>query len=446
MGLAETRAKALGKSQAAVCLARGDVEECFRLVLEHGISPYSQSAIQMRAMLFMRKSNFEEAQKLTDTCWVMGKDPISAKMRGDILFLQQKFAESEVAYREALALTPDSPDVLHDLGVAIVSQGRTRECLSYFDRAIQLMPERAEFHHHYAIMLLLDGQTEAGWDRMQSRLAVPGVTGSFPYPDKYWKGEDLKDKVIVIRSEQGWGDTIMFARYFPWFTQRAKKVYFYGQRAILSLIHAHYPDVVCWPNDAPVPMDFDYHVNLMCFPRLCGLDVPAPQPKKEKGKGIGVCWFGSPTHKADKLRSVPIERFAPLAEAIDDSLLSLGWGFFWKLENNVAVGDNKPDFVEYCLNERQDWLETAEFVKNLELVITVDTAIAHLAGFLGVECWLLLPYVPDFRWGMSGETTPWYPSMRLYRQPKLMDWDSVFERVQSDLEKRFAPSLEAQAA
>jgi ADP-heptose:LPS heptosyltransferase len=193
-------------------------------------------------------------------------------------------------------------------------------------------------------------------------------------------------------------------------------------------------------------MDFDYHVNLMCFPRLCGLDVPAPQAKKERGKGVGVCWFGSPTHKADKLRSVPIERFAPLAEAIDDTLLSLGWGFFWKLENNVAVGDNKPDFVEYCLNERQDWLQTAEFVKGLELVITVDTAIAHLAGFLGVECWLLLPYVPDFRWGMKGETTPWYHSMRLYRQPKLMDWDSVFERVRSDLEKRFAPSLEAQAA
>jgi hypothetical protein len=185
----------------------------------------------------------------------------------------------------------------------------------------------------------------------------------------------------------------------------------------------------------PVPMDFDYHVNIMCLPRLVG-DVEAPQPKKERGRGIGVCWYGSPTHKADHLRSVPVEMFGRFAEITDEKLFSLGYGYFWQLENGVAVGEKKPDFIEYCVADKHDWLETAKFVETLDLVITVDTAIAHLAGFLGVETWLLLPYVPDFRWGMTGDTTKWYPSMKLYRCKAVLEWEPVFERAANDLRAR----------
>lgn len=437
MGLQGQRERKLEESGVTGFLAKGDVDESFRLVLENGVSPFSVSAVQMRGMLKMRKGEWTEAESIINTALSMREDAIGWKMRGDAHFLQNRFPEAEAAYRRALQLKPDSPEIMHDLGVAVVSQGRTGDCLQYFQQAINMAPDRADFHHHFAIMLLLDGQEKAGWDQMQWRLNVPGVCGSFPYPDKYWKGEDLAGKTIVIRSEQGWGDTIMFARYFPWLLERAKKVYFYGQRAMLSLIKDRYPGVVVWPNDAPVPVDFDYHLNVMCLPRLIG-DVPGHPKKAGGGAGIGICWFGSPTHKADHLRSVPIEMFARFAEITDEKLWSLGYGYFWRLENGVAVADNKPDFVEYCITDKHDWLETARFVETLDLVITVDTAIAHLAGFLGVETWLLLPYVPDFRWAGKEPTTKWYDSMRLYRQPALFDWNSVFEKVADDLTKRIA--------
>jgi hypothetical protein len=269
---------------------------------------------------------------------------------------------------------------------------------------------------------------------------VVGVTGTFPFPEKYWRGEPLDGKSIVIRAEQGWGDTIMFSRYFPWFTARAKKVYFYGQRAMCAFVSHYFPEVQAWPNDVPPPMDHDHHVSIMCFPRLIPEPILAPRKKETNGTGIGFCWYGSPTHKADHLRSVPVETFEPLARAAKQKLLSLGYGYFWTMQNGIPVGHNKPAFCEYLVPRCQDWLETANVVKELDLVITVDTAIAHLAGFLGVETWLLLPKVPDFRWGMQGETTKWYPSIRLYRQDQVMDWKPVFERVAKDLEARCSES------
>ena len=242
----------------------------------------------------------------------------------------------------------------------------------------------------------------------------------------------------------------MFARYLPWLAKRAKKVYFYCQRAMVSFVQHYHPNVHAWANDAPVPMDFDYDVSLMCLPRLIPEDVPAPPKRKERGQGIGICWYGSATHKADHLRSVPVEMFEPLAAAAGQKLFALGYGFFFVLQYGVPVGHRKPDFVEYLITRCQDWLDTAKTIEKLDLVITVDTAVAHLAGYLGIETWLLLPHVPDFRWGMRGETTKWYPSMKLYRQEKVMDWAPVFARVAEDLRARSSasntPSFKAVAA
>jgi hypothetical protein len=337
-----------------------------------------------------------------------------------------KYEQAEDAYRKAVALSPDSPEIVHDLGVALVSQGRLEEAIEQFRKAVAMAPDRADFHHHLAIMLVLGGHLEEGWREMEWRMHCPGVTGTYPRPETYWKGEDLTGKTIVVRSEQGWGDTIMFARYIPELTKKAARVYFYCQRAMLRWINRYYPEVIAWPNDCPPPLDFDYHINLMSFPNLFPWQYFAPPAMRRRGDGIGVCWFGSPTHKADHLRTVPIERFEPLAKAYGRNLYCLGYGRF----------DNKPPYIDYLIDRCHDWADTAEFVKNLDLVITVDTAIAHLAGFLGVETWLLLPFVPDFRWGMSGERTPWYDSVKIYRQPKLFDWDSVFARVEKDLAAR----------
>lgn len=421
-------------------LAHGDLEESLRLVLENGSSPFSVSSVQMRGMLALRKGKFPDADPLIAQALALKADSTGWKMAGDSAFLQCKYAEAERCYREALKIAPDSPEITHDLGVAIVSQGKVQECLEYFQHAIDLSPDRADFHHHIAIMLILAGQDAAGWDRMQWRMGVAGITGTFPSPEKYWKGEALEGKTLVVRTEQGWGDTIMFASYLPSLAARSKKVYFFCQRAMVSWVAHYFPMVEAWPNDAPPPLDFDYHVNIMCLPRLTLADAYSrPARLGLRGEGIGVCWFGSPTHKADHLRSVPVERFEKFSEILGSKLLCLGYGRF----------ATQPHFIDYVIDHCRDWLETCEVVKKLDLVITVDTAMAHLAGFLGVETWLLLPLVCDFRWGLQDDRTKWYESVKIYRQKALFAWDEVFERVAEDLRARVSavpPTFKAEAA
>lgn len=407
-------------------LARGDVEEAFRLTLENGLSKYSSAALHMRAMLKMRRGDLDAAEELIDRALRIEPNAFAWKMAGDCAFLKSQFDKAEYYYRKTLEIDPNSPEATHDLAVAVVSQGRVEESLVNFRRCIEL-DQRPDFYHHLSIMTLLAGHLDEGWDLMKHRLNVPGVTGTFPNPEKYWEGQDITGKVITVRTEQGWGDGILFSGYLPYLLERAKKVYVFCQRPLMSWF-AHYfkhPKLVVWPHDAPPRLDFDYHVNIMCLPRFIKMeDYARPQKTTTEAKGVGFCWYGSPTHKADHLRTVPVERFGPLSEVLGEKLLCLGYGRF----------DQKPDFVKYLVEESRDWLETSKIVrKRIGLIITVDTAIAHLGGFLGIETWLLLPMVPDFRWGMTGETTPWYESVKIYRQPKLMDWDSVFERVKQDL-------------
>lgn len=429
MGAQGEQKRLIASEQARQLLSAGDVEQTLGILLENGCSPFTGTAVQMRAMLALRKGKFDIADKLIAQSIAMKPDVVSYKMAADCAFLQSRYEDAEKNYRKALEVNPQSHECWHDLGVAIVSQGRVTESLQHFHKAVELQPERADYHHHLSLMALLDGQEAAGWDEMQWRLRVPGITGGFPAPEKYWKGEPLEGKTIIIRTEQGWGDTIMFSSYFPWIAERAKKTYVFCQRPMLEWIRHFYPQVIAWPNDAPPPLDFDYHVCIMCLPRLTKFEEAYRRPKRKEhaGEGIGINWFGSPTHKADHLRSVPIERFAPLAEAAGQKFYCLGYGRF----------DSKPDFVDYLIDHCHDWLQTSRIVMNMDLIITVDTAIAHLGGFLGVETWLLLPHVPDFRWGMKGEETKWYESLKLYRQPKLFDWDSVFARVAADLKARY---------
>ena len=422
-----TNSITVSEPRIAQVLGAGDVETTLEQILEMGIHPWSQPALQMKAMMHMRKLRWKEAESILAQLMKMHPDHLAWKMKGDCAYLQCRYKEAEECYSQAISLNA-APEYVHDYGVALISQGDMERGIPQFRRACGMQPNRADFWHHLAIMLVLDGQLQEGWDLMKWRMKVPGVTSTFPRPEAYWEGQELTGKIITVRSEQGWGDTIQFARYIPELARRAKKVYFWCQRPMLEFLNAYYPMCETTPNDAPPPLDFDYHVNLMCFPRLMGLDDYRTPPtlKTGGGNGIGINWFGSPTHKADHLRTVPIERFAPIAEAAGQNLKCLGYGRF----------DNKPPYIDYYIDDCKDWKETADKVKALDLVITVDTAIAHLAGFMGVECWLLLPKVCDFRWGMTGERTPWYESIRIYRQPDLFDWDSVFKRVENDLRAR----------
>ena len=417
--------------RAEQVLAKGDIEAALMMMCETDVS--RSAKLQMKAILHMRKAKYAEAESVLKTLRERECDQAQVhKMQGDCAYLQCRYEEAEREYAEALRLRPDDPEIVHDLGVAVVSQGRSEESLQYFRRSCEMVPARADFHHHYAIMLVLAGRYLEGWEEMEWRMQCSGVTGTYPMPERYWNGQPLVGRTIALRSEQGFGDTIMFARYIPALWARgAKRIYFYCQQEMIEWVRAEYPGVEPWPNKAPPPLDIDRHVNVMSLPRhFPGQFFTRPaRAAGTAGRGVGFCWFGSPTHKADHLRTVPIERFIELKDATDEPWYCVAYGRFYEGQGP------KPEHINYLIDNCWDWADTAKKIASLRLIITVDTAIAHLAGHMGVPCWLLLPYVPDFRWGMGpGETTPWYESVKLYRQPKLFDWDSVFARVRSDLE------------
>lgn len=421
-------------------LATGDVEKVLMDILTNGIQHNSASARQMRAMLFLRQKNFEECRRIIEGILRSNpKDGLSCKMMGDIAFLTVDYKEAQKWYSKALEAIPNHADIVHDLAVSIVSEGRVDESIPLFRAACLLKPQDANFRHHLAIMLVLGGRLEEGWALMESRLEVPGVVGAFPNPEKYWQGQDLTGKSIIVRSEQGFGDTIQFLRYTKKLEALgASKIYAYCQPGMREFIEHYYPAVHYIPNIAPPPIEFDYHVCVMSFPHLFPNEYLTEPAKNSPGQGgIGINWFGSPTHKADHLRTIPIDRFIPFMDKFpQEQFYCLAWGRF----------ANKPERIYYLIDNCRDWLETAQEVSKMKLIITVDTAIAHLGGFLGIPTWLMLPYVCDFRWGMKGETTPWYDSVKLFRQPKLFDWDSVFNRIEQDLREMASQQTEAQAA
>lgn len=439
-----TSAVEITETRLSAMLGAGQVEDALNEIILRGEAPKGLQAKQMRAMMVLRKRQLDEAYRMIDELCRLSQDALSFKMMGDCCFLKTDYEKAEYWYRRSLAKEPNNPDVVHDLGVAIVSQGRVEDCYPHLRQAAFMRPDAPQFKHHLAIMLVLGGHDREGWNLMESRLDVPGTCGSYPFPERYWHGEDLDGKHIVLRSEQGFGDTIQFMRYANRIKEMgASRITAYCQQAMCTYVEHFYPFVRAHPNIAPPPLDVDYHVNLMSLGlRFLGTYDAPPETKDNERDGIGVCWFGSPTHLADHLRTVPIERFVNLSENHKDER--------WYVAAYGRFNDQIPENFHYYIDNCRDWIETAHQIKKLKLVITVDTAIGHLAASLGVPTWVLLPYVSDFRWGMRQTTrTPWYDAMRLYRQPKLFDWDSVFERVAVDLKAFLADnssSLIGQAA
>jgi hypothetical protein len=421
------RERPLPEARISQSLAQGDVEGALYSICKQGLSAKSITALRMKAMIELRKQMWSEVQDTLNLIAAKVPDGFTHKMFGDFYFLQNRFPDAVKHYKRASEEIPNSPDIIHDLGVALNQSCRFDEAEVYMRKAIELAPERYDMAHHLAIILCQHGKTEEGWKLMDARLKYPGIVGNFPKPEAYWTGQDLKDKVIVLRAEQGFGDTIQFSRYTSELLKMgSRKVYLYIQPEMVEWAKRYYTDprIVSWPNKAPPPKDFDYHVNMMSLPQhFMGNPVTVPKKPKEWTGNIGICWFGSPAHKGDAIRTIPLEKWERLFNSFPDIRWKcLAWGHFVE----------KPDQIDYFIDECYGWHDTAERVEELDLVISVDTAIVHLAGAHGVPTWMLTPKVPDFRWGLEGEQE-WYESVTLYRQKVLFEWDEVFDRIIGDL-------------
>ncbi len=347
------------------------------------------------------------------------------------------------AVERALQIRPDYVGALCTLGLIRHEQGEYDAALAAYDRALALDPNHATTRANRATLLLLLGRMEEGWREYEWRWRVPGFTTQpRDFAKPAWDGSDLAGRTILIHAEQGLGSAIQFVRYVPLVAARGGRVILECQpplaRLFASLRPA--PEVIVQKGE-PLP-DFAVHAPLMSLPRLLGTtleSIPNTVPylaaeadlcalwrerlEHVKRPRVGLVWAGNPNHANDRNRSLPARLLAPLLACTGVAFIDLQVG---------SAGGEAAELPESALvspGRIGDFADTAAIVAELDLVISVDTAVAHLAGALAKPVWLLLPFVGEWRWLRDRTDTPWYPTMRLFRQQSPGDWPGVVDAV-----------------
>jgi Flp pilus assembly protein TadD len=392
-------------------------------------------------------------------------DPAQAALHGAraiALRIADRFALADAAYRRALALDPAAWGTLYNYGNLRLASADPEGALAWYARAIAFRPDDPEYHWNRSLALLTAGRFAEGWRAYEWRWRWPGFSEApRDFTQPAWDGGALDGRTILLHAEQGLGDTIQFIRYARLVKERAARVVVECQPELIRLLAGVAGIDHLVARGAALP-DFDVHAPLLSLPRLFGTDVatiPAPSAYldapamldlppfpslrppglrppglRPPGLKIGIVWAGNPKHGKDRQRSVALDRLAPLAELDGARLYSLQVGPRAAELGTSALAGRIADLSERL----DDFADAAGAIAALDLVITVDTAIAHLAGALGAEVWTLLPFAPDWRWLLGRDDSPWYPSMRLFRQAAPGDWDGVIRRVATALAQRLA--------
>jgi tetratricopeptide (TPR) repeat protein len=381
------------------------------------------------------------------------KYPEAHNNLGNALRQEGQLDEAVASLQEALRLKPDYAEAHNNIGVARVKQGRIDEALASYQQALRLKPDYAEAHLNLALGWLLQGDFARGWPEYEWRLRMKDFALR-PLPQPRWDGRPLEGSAILLRTEQGIGDTIQFIRYAAAVQQRGGSVFVECPPRLVPLLSRCRGIDRLIPQGSALP-EFAFQAPILSLPGIFGTTLgsipsvvpylsPDPQllerwrPELRAGAEfkIGIAWQGSPKYQGDKHRSIPLAHFAPLARLPGVRLVSLQKGFGAEQLTGIVAQWNAIDLSRRLDEESGAFADSAAILKHLDLVITSDTALAHVAGALGVPVWLALGSAPDWRWLLQREDCPWYPSMRLFRQKHWGDWDEVFERMAREIRAR----------
>ncbi|HEY2895360.1 MAG TPA: tetratricopeptide repeat-containing glycosyltransferase family protein [Pirellulales bacterium] len=374
--------------------------------------------------------------------------------RGNLLRELGRFDAAIESYRTALSHSTVDPGIVCQLGVAQYDCAQYEAALASFETALALDPHYPEAHRNRALVWLARGDFQRGWREFEWRTACNDFISRAPQAPR-WDGSPLDGRRLLVYHEQGLGDSLQFVRYLPLVERAGGIARLEVQSALKPLVAASgfgqflqseqdtLPDFECplmslaahlpnasgqpyWPGpylSADPVLVADWHE------RLC---------QRQAGFRVGIAWAGNPAHPHDRFRSVPLEAFAPLARIADVQLVSLQIGDAREQLKQSPLGAQIIDLGPDLDQGSGAFMDTAAVLKSLDLVISVDTAIVHLAGGMNAPVWVPLHFSPDWRWQVSGETTPWYPSVRLFRQSGQQDWSTVFEQLAAELSKRIA--------
>lgn len=438
-----------------VCEDRGRLEEAaarYRLALCY--QPGNASFHNNLANALTRLSRADEALACYQQAVRLNPaEPVYHSNLANALTLVGRPEEAEACCREALRLRPTLADARHNLAITLAAQGNFAEALKHNAEALELEPEHPGARNCRALWWLQQGDFARGWPEYEWRWKVRGVTRR-TFREPAWDGSPLEGRTILLHTEQALGDTIQFIRYAPLVKERGGVVIVESQPVLARLLESCRGFDRLVPRGSPLPA-FDVQAPLMSLPGLLGTTLeamPANIPYLAADPGlvaswrqkldgpetlkVGIAWQGSLTFAGDRLRSVPLRHFTPFGQVEGVRFFSLQKGPAQDQLRAVARQFTVTDLGSTLDESGGAFLDTAAVMMNLDLVITTDTAMAHLAGALGVPVWVALSIGPDWRWLLNREDCPWYPSMRLFRQTRLHDWDEVFECMAAELRQK----------
>jgi hypothetical protein len=426
-----------------------DAEVAYRAALK--LNPTNADALHLLGTLAFQVGKYEIAVQFIQRALKLS--PTTAHFYnncGPALRALGRFEEAVDSYRKAIELQPSLSQVWYNLGKCYSEAGQPERALKAYNRQLELGGDQASTRWNRSLANLALGNFQDGWRDYELRWqATPAAASRRNFTIPAWTGEPLNGKALFIYAEQGLGDTIQFIRYAPLVVERGGRVIVECQPELVRLIQSMPSIEKVIPQGSPTP-SCDYHIAMMSLPLAFQTrleTIPSHTPylfvedqesliwKQRLGsekpkRNIGLVWAGGQKHPGDARRSLNLDQLAPLAQISGIHWISLQKGepANQALESVFSLSDWTTDL--------DDMRSTASLIMTLDGVVTVDTAVAHLAGALGKPAWLLLPFVSDFRWLLNREDSPWYPNMRIVRQPLLGDWEGAIKKLYSILNDR----------
>ena len=354
--------------------------------------------------------------------------------------------ESANCFKKALELNPNYEKAYlayYNLGIHYMEEGKAEEALGYYEQAIKLKNDFYDVHWNRGLVLLLTRRFKEGWKEYEYRFKKDNPSDSRVFNKPRWDGSFLDGKRILVLGEQGFGDDIQFIRYLPLIKERGGHIIFECKKELRKLFEGFNGIDEFIEKGNKIELEYDYYIHLMSLPAIFETEldsIPNEIPylkAKESHKfehffendkfKIGITWAGNPAQENDRNRSMSFENFKALKDIPGISLFSLQKGEASSQLSNL-------DIINLA-DEINDFADIAFIIENLDLVISVDTSVAHLAGAMGKKVWTLLTFTPDWRWLIDRNDSPWYPSMKLFRQSSKGDWDSVMNNLVKELRK-----------
>ena len=417
-------------------------------ILEQELSsnPKNPDALHLMGVVAYQAGLFQSAIDLIESAIrIRTEEPRYYNDCGEAYRRMGNLGAGIARFRRALVLDPGCLSAHNNLGSAFMEEGKIEQAMASFRHVLQIDPQNADAHYNLSLALLLTGDFRAGWEEYKWRWESAQKQFKRNFSAALWNGGPQEERTVLIYCEQGLGDALQFIRYIPLVQARVGRVVVECRKELVRLFKS-IPEISLIEYGQSEP-ECDLQLPIMSLPGVFGAtidNIPAripylfsePEIAKHwqnrigahKELKVGIAWAGNKNHVNDYNRSCPFELFQPL--------LQIPGIHFFSLQKRDVQDPPLPDFKGSLMDysaELNDFADTAGLISALDLVISVDTAVAHLAGALGKPVWMLLPFVPDWRWMLKRNDSPWYPTMRLFRQSAAGNWPPLIKQIAEEL-------------